>query len=66
MKKKTAYKFVWKACGITSTFYYECDADAMMAARKFLELQKLDNPREQVWVYAVKDDNRYRFIVAYK
>lgn len=64
--KKTAYKFVWKSCGITNTFYYECDADAMMAAREFLETQKLINPREQVQVYAVKDDNRYRFVVAYK
>lgn len=64
--KKTAYKFVWKSCGITSTFYYECDADAMMAARKFLETQKLINPREQVQVYAQNDNSTYRFIVAYK
>lgn len=64
--KKTAYKFVWKSCGITSTFYYECDADAMMAAREFLETQKLINPREQVQIYAVKDDNRYRFVAVYK
>lgn len=60
------YKFVWKQLG-TSEHLYECDADAMMAARETLAHIKNIHPTEQITVFAQNEDGKtYRFVVAYK